>query len=96
MKDLNSQIIIYKDKQGRIRIDVRFDGNTVWLRLEDIARLFDKAKSTINEHVLNIYKEKELLEAETIQKIGNSDFLVKPTHYYNLDVIIAVGYRVKS
>ena len=93
MENPNSQIVIYKDKDGRVKIDVRFDGNTVWLTLELMAKLFDKAKSTINEHILNIYKEKELVEAETIQKIGNSDFLVKPTNYYNLDVIIAVGYR---
>ena len=96
MENPNSQIVIYKDKDGRVKIDVRFDGNTVWLTLEHMAKLFDKAKSTINEHILNIYKEKELIEAETIQKIGNSDFLVKPTNYYDLDVIIAVGYRVKS
>jgi hypothetical protein len=96
MKTPNSQIVIYKDQNGKVKIDVRFDDNTVWLTLEHMAKLFDKAKSTINEHILNIYKEKELVEAETIKKIGNSDFLVKPTNYYNLDVIIAVGYRVKS
>jgi hypothetical protein len=91
-----SQIVIYKAETGETKIDVRFDGGTVWLTLEQMAKLFDKAKSTINEHILNIYKEGELLETETIQKIGNSDFLVKPTHYYNLDIIISVGYRVKS
>jgi hypothetical protein len=96
MKTPNSQIVIYKDQKGNVKIDVRFDDNTVWLTLGHMAKLFDKAKSTINEHILNIYKEKELVEGETIQKIGNSDFLVKPTNYYNLDVIIAVGYRVKS
>ena len=96
MKTPNSQIVIYKDKNGNIKIDVRFDGNTVWLTLDGMAKLFDKAKSTINEHILNIYKEGELIEGLTIQKIGNSDFLVKPTHYYNLDMILAVGYRVKS
>ena len=85
-----SQIVIYKTDTGETKIDVRFDGETVWLTLEQMANLFDKAKSTINEHILNIYniyKEGELKESETIQKIGNSDFLVKPTHYYNLDVI---------
>jgi len=96
MENNNSQIVIYKDKNGNVKIDVRFDGDTVWLTLEHMTQLFGKAKSTINEHILNIYKEGELVEAETIQKIGISDFLVKPTHYYNLDVIIAVGYRVKS
>lgn len=91
-----SQIVIYKTETGETKIDVRFDGETVWLTLEQMAQLFDKAKSTINEHVLNIYKERELSKAETIKKIGNSDFLIKPTNYYNLDVIISVGYRVKS
>ncbi len=91
-----SQIIIYKTETGETKIDVRFDGETVWLTLEQMAQLFDKAKSTINEHVLNIYKEGELKEALTIKKIGNSDFLEKPTHHYNLDIIISVGYRVKS
>jgi len=96
MENQNSQIVIYQAKDGETKIDVRFDGETVWLTMEQMSQLFDKAKSTINEHILNIYKEGELLEAETIQKIGISDFLVKPTHYYNLDIIIAVGYRVKS
>jgi hypothetical protein len=96
METPKSQIVIYKDQNGKVKIDVRFDGDTVWLTLELMAMLFNKAKSTINEHILNIYKEKELIEAETIQKIGNSDFLVKPTNYYNLEAIIAVGYRVKS
>ncbi|MCX6716657.1 MAG: virulence RhuM family protein [Candidatus Taylorbacteria bacterium] len=96
MKNPNSQIVIYKDQNGKVKIDVRFDNNTVWLSLEHMAKLFDKARSTINEHILNIYKEGELIEGLTIQKIGNSDFLVKPTNYYSLDIIIAVGYRVKS
>ncbi len=96
MENRNSQIIIYKAETGETKIDVRFDGDTVWLTLDQMALLFGKAKSTINEHVLNIYKEGELVEGLSIKKIGNSDFLVKPTHYYNLDVIISVGYRVKS
>lgn len=58
--------------------------------------LFGKSRSTINEHILNIYKEGELSEADSMRKIGISDFSTKPTNYYNLDVIISVGYRVKS
>jgi len=58
--------------------------------------LFNKSRSTINEHILNIFKEKELLEEDTVRKIGNSDFSTQPTNFYNLDVIISVGYRVKS
>jgi hypothetical protein len=79
--NLNSQIVIYKDRNGNVKIDVRFDGTTVWLTLEHMATLFDKVKSTINEHILNIYKEKELVQAETIQKIGNSDFLVMSSFF---------------
>jgi len=90
-----SQIVIYKSPSGEAKIDVRFDGDTVWLTLEQMAQLFDKAKSTINEHILNIYKEGELVEGLTFQKIGNSDFLEKPTHYYNLDIIISVQSKIK-
>lgn len=94
--NLQSQIVIYKTKEGRTKIDVRFDEGTVWLTMEQIAKLFNKAKSTVNEHILNIYDENELIELNSIKKIGNSDFIKKPTNYYNLDVIISVGYRVKS
>ena len=55
-----------------------------------------KAKSTINEHIKNVYKGGELIEKETMTKFGNSEFADKPTNYYNLDMIISVGYRVKS
>jgi hypothetical protein len=61
-----------------------------------MAMLFEKSRSTINEHILNIYSEGELEEETSKRKIGNSDFSTKPTNYYNLDVIISVGYRVKS
>ena len=54
--------------------------------------LFGKSRSTINEHILNIYKEGELSEADTMRKIGISDFSTKPTNFYNLDVVISVGY----
>ena len=61
-----------------------------------MANLFGKAKSTINEHIKNIYAENELEETETMRKFGNSEFSTKPTNYYNIDVIISIGYRVKS
>jgi hypothetical protein len=61
-----------------------------------MSELFNKSRSTINEHILNIFKEKELVEREAMIKIGNSDFSTKPTNFYSLDVIISVGYRVKS
>ena len=89
-------LLLYQSEDGRIKIDVRFEGETVWLSLEQMAMLFGKAKATINYHVLNIYVEGELSEDITKRKIENLDFSTKPTNYYNLDVIIAVGYRVKS
>ena len=78
------------------QVDVTFEDDTVWLTQEQMAELFQKAKSTINEHISNIYKEGELQQQSTMRKFGNSEFSTKPTNYYNLDMVISVGYRVKS
>lgn len=94
--NLQNQIIIYEGDGGQMRIEVQFKNETVWLTIDQMGELFDKGRSTINEHILNIYSEKELTEADSMRKIGNTDFSTKPTNYYNLDVIISVGYRVKS
>ena len=91
-----SKIIIFKTSDEKVSIDVRFEGETVWLTIDDMASLFEKSRSTINEHILNIFEEGELEKESSVRKIGNSDFSTKPTNYYNLDVIISVGYRVKS
>jgi hypothetical protein len=90
------EILIYQNQDGNIKIDVRLEQETVWLTQEQMALLFGKAKSTINEHILNIYTENELVEVTSVRKIGISDFSTKPTNHYNLDVVISVGYRVKS
>lgn len=90
------EILIYQNQDGNIKVDVRLEEETVWLTQDQMALLFGKAKSTINEHILNIYAEKELDEVTSCRKIGISDFSTKPTNHYNLDVIISVGYRVKS
>jgi len=92
----NGEIYIYQSQNGTIKVDVLFEGETVWLTIDQMSALFGKSRSTINEHILNIYKERELFEEDSMRKIGNSDFSTKPTNYYNLDVIISVGYRVKS
>ena len=92
----NGNIVIYESDGGEVRLDVRLENDTVWLTIEQMSILFGKAKSTINEHILNIFQEGELDEVDSLRKIGNSDFSTKPTNYYNLDVIISVGYRVKS
>lgn len=93
---MNSDILIYQNSDGNIKIDVRLEEETVWLTQDQMATLFGKAKSTINEHIKNIYEEQELKEAGTMKKFGNSEFQQKAFNYYNLDVIISVGYRVKS
>ncbi|MFL0162520.1 virulence RhuM family protein [Aquirufa salirivi] len=91
-----SKIIIYQTEDGNTKIETRLEDETVWLTIDQIAELFQKSRSTINEHILNIYEEKELERQSSMRKIGISDFSTKPTNYYNLDVIISVGYRVKS
>lgn len=95
MNDL-SEMIIYTTEDGLTKVDVNFDGDTVWLTQDQMAELFQKAKSTINEHINNVYEEGELDKDITMRKFGISEFSTKPTNFYNLDVIISVGYRVKS
>lgn len=96
MQENNSQIIIYQTESGETKIDVRFEEETVWLTQDQMADLFGKAKSTINEHIKNIYAEGELEETGSLKKFGISEFQKKAPNYYNLDVIISIGYRVKS
>lgn len=93
---MSSQFLIYQNTDGNIKVDVVLENETVWLTQEQMAALFGKSKSTINEHILNIYTENELQESESMRKIGISELSTKPTNFYNLDVIISVGYRVKS
>lgn len=90
------EIIIYQNHEGTIKIDVRLEEETVWLKQDQMAVLFGKAKSTINEHIKNVYTENELQEEATMKKFGISEFQQKAPNYYNLEVIISVGYRVKS
>ena len=93
--DKEKNEIILFENQG-IKLEVNVKDDTVWLTQEQMSKLFGKSKSTINEHIKNIFKENELQENETMTKFGNSEFSDKPTNYYNLDMIISVGYRVKS
>lgn len=94
--DNSSKLIIYTTEDGLTKVDVTFDGDTVWLTQDQMAELFQKAKSTINEHISNIYEDGELKKDTTMRKFGNTEFSTKPTNYYNLDMIISVGYRVRS
>lgn len=91
-----SDLLIYQSVDGEIKIDVQLDGETVWLTQDQMAQLFGKSKSTINEHIKNVFAEKELEEPLVMKKFGISEFQRKAHNYYNLDVIISVGYRVKS
>jgi hypothetical protein len=93
--DNNTHLLMYQTEDGKTKIDVRFENETVWLSQAQISELFQKAQSTISRHIGNIFKEGELVKNSNIRflHIPNSD---KPTVFYNLDVIISVGYRVKS
>lgn len=96
-----SQIVIYKTESGETKIDVRFDGDTVWLTQKHLSELFGVTIPTINEHIKNIYKEGELKEDSTIRKFlivqkEGAREIERKTDFYNLDMIICVGYRVKS
>lgn len=90
------EILIYQTEDGAVKVDVLFAQETVWLSMEQMGRLFGKSRTTILGHIQNIYEEGELVEDNTMRKVGNPDFSTKPTSMYNLDVIISVGYRVHS
>ena len=97
----NSNIIMYTTEDGLTKIEVTFDGDTVWLSLDQMAKLFQRDKSTISRHIKNIFSEGELRQEATVAKLatvqteGNRS-VSRDIEYYNLDVIISVGYRVKS
>lgn len=92
-----NNIIIYEGDSWELRVEVLMENETVWLTQEQMSDIFGRSVSTISEHIANIYEEKELEQDWTLRKFGNSEnSFVKPKNYYNLDVIISVGYRVKS
>lgn len=93
---MKSEILICKGKGGGTKVDVKLVGDTVELTQDKMANLFQKTKSAIKAHIRNLFEEVEPDEEEVMKKFGNSEFAKKPTLYYNLDVIISVGYRVKS
>ena len=91
----NSDMIIYTTEDGLTKIEATFDGDTVWLSKAQMAELFQRDRSVISKHIKNVFEEGELLREGNVQilHITTSD---KPVEFYNLDVIISVGYRVKS
>ena len=94
----NSELFIYQAPDGRIKIDVRLEDETVWLTQAHMAELFGKNKKTISEHIRNIFNEGELDEKAVVRNFRTTaaDSKNYDVQYYNLDVIISVGYRVKS
>ena len=98
---VTGQFLVYQAEDGRIKIDVRLADETVWLPQRLLAELFQKDVRTINEHIRNVYAEGELLPEATIRKFRivqpeGARQVAREVDYYNLDMIISVGYRVKS
>ena len=94
----NDEILIYQSQDGIIKIDVLFENETVWLNQNQLCTLFGKSKATISEHIKHIFEERELDEKAVVRNFRTtaSDGKTYQVDYYNLDVIISVGYRVKS
>jgi len=100
----NSEILIYQNQDGNIKVDVRLEQETVWLTQDQMALLFGKGRSTITEHIQNVFKEGELDEKVVCRNFRHTTqhgaiegkTQEKEVKHYNLDVIISVGYRVKS
>lgn len=89
-------LVVFSEDGVELEVSVTPEQETVWLTQEQMSRLFQKSKATINEHIKNVFRDKEVDEKLSMRKFGISEFSTKPTNYYNLDVIISVGYRVKS
>lgn len=92
---LNDKIIIYQSEDGKTQLDVKLEGETVWLSTRQMAELFDKEESNIRRHVNNVFKEAELKRENNVHFL-HVNGVKKPVPYYTLDVIISVGYRVHS
>jgi hypothetical protein len=92
------EVVLYKTEDGKAALDVTLEGDTVWLSQKQMGELFDKNVRTVSEHLRNIFKEGELKKSSVIRnfRITAADGKTYDTQLYNLDVIISVGYRVKS
>ena len=89
------EMVIYQTEDGKASVDVMLENETVWLTQKQMALLFDKDQSVIARHIANVFEEGEL-DKSNMQILHNTMFKYRPTAVYNLDVIIAVGYRVRS
>ncbi len=90
--------LLYQTEDGLTKIETTFDGDTVWLSIDQMAKLFQRDKSTISRHIKNIFKEGELISNSVVANFATTaaDGKTYQVDYYSLDVIISVGYRVKS
>ena len=98
MLNPSSEIIIYQTEDGQTKIDVRMENETVWLSLDKMAELFQRDKSTVSRHIKNVFEEGELDYHSVVANFATTatDGKTYVVAYHNLDVIISVGYRVKS
>lgn len=100
----NSELVIYESKSGDIKLDVNLENETVWLSLEQMSKLFGRDKSVISRHIRHVFEEEELEIEKVVAKFATTTkhgaiegkTLTHFVDYYNLDVVISVGYRVKS
>ena len=95
---LGGQFLVYQTEDGKLKIDVRFEGETVWLTQQDMAELFQTTKQNVGQHLKSIFAEGELVQDSVVKESFTTaaDGKNYATRFYNLDAIISVGYRVKS
>ena len=98
---MDTNIIIYTTEDGLTKVETKFDNDTVWLSLDQMSELFQRDKSTISRHIKNVFEEGELDKSSTVANFATvrnegKRSVERSIDYYNLDVIISVGYRVKS
>ena len=97
-QERHDEIVIYQSEDGQVKVDVLFENETVWLTMDQMCQLFGKAKSTISEHIKHIFEDGELQQDSVVRffRTTASDGKEYLVSYFNLDVIISVGYRVHS
>ena len=96
-----NQVLIYQSEDGRTKLDVRLEDQTVWLNQRQLTDLFGKAKGTISEHVKHIFADEELTQEETVRlfrtvQLEGDREVVREVEFYNLDMVLALGFRVRS
>ena len=94
--NVKNELVIFETADNTVKLEVPIEGETVWLTQDQMSELFDTARSSIAYHIGNIFKEEELDRNTSVEIFDRSANAYRPPKYYNLDVIISVGYRVKS